>query len=105
LADNDVRQLAIKILTSVVRDGRSLSELLPAAQDELDAHESAVLQELTFGVCRSYGRLDVVVGELLKKPLRNKDTDVRVLIWLALYEIGYMRTNPPRVFTSTAGTD
>jgi len=84
----------------VVRDGRSLSELLPAAQNDLDAREAALLQELTFGVCRNYGKLSAIVDELLKKPLRNKDTDVRVLIWLALYEIGFMRT-PDYAVTSS----
>ena len=77
-----------------------MSELLPAAQNDLDAREAALLQELTFGVCRNYGKLSAIVDELLKKPLRNKDTDVRVLIWLALYEIGFMRT-PDYAVTST----
>ena len=83
-----------------MRDGRSLSELLPAAQSDLDAREAALLQELTFGVCRNYGKLSAIVSVLLKKPLRNKDTDVRVLIWLALYEIGFMRT-PDYAVTSS----
>ena len=77
-----------------------MSELLPAAQNDLDAREAALLQALTFGVCRNYGKLSAVVEELLKKPLRNKDTDVRVLIWLALYEIGFMRT-PDYAVTSS----
>ena len=64
MADSDVRQVAIKLLTSVVRDGRSLSELLPAAQNDLDAREAALLQELTFGVCRNYGKLSAIVDEL-----------------------------------------
>ncbi len=100
MADSDVRREAIKLLTAVVRDGRSLSELLPAAQNDLDAREAALLQELTFGVCRNYGKLSAIVDELLKKPLRNKDTDVRVLIWLALYEIGFMST-PDYAVTSS----
>ena len=85
MADIDVRKLAVRILTSLVRDGRSLSELLPAAQLDLDAREAALLQELSFGVCRNYGSLDGIVAELLQKPLRNKDTDIRVLLWLALF--------------------
>ncbi len=100
MADSDVRLLAVRILTSLVRDGKSLSELLPAAQLDLDAREAALLQELTFGVCRSYGKLDAIVDQLLKKSLRNKDTDVRMLLWLALHEIGSMRT-PDYAVTST----
>lgn len=100
MADTDVRKLAVKILTSLVRDGRSLSELLPAAQLELEAREAAMLQKLVFGVCRHYGQLDAIVNELLQKPLRNKDTDVRMLLWLALYEIAFMRT-PDYAVTSS----
>lgn len=103
MADTDVRKLAVRILTSLVRDGRSLSELLPAAQLELDAREAALLQELAFGVCRHYGRLDAIAGELLKKPPRNKDTDVRMLLWLALYEIAYMSTPDYAVTSSYVG--
>lgn len=100
LAETDVRKLAVKILTSLVRDGRSLSELLPSAQLELEAREAAMLQELAYGVCRNYGRLEAIVDELLQKPLRNKDTDVRMLLWLALYEIAFMRT-PDYAVTSS----
>ena len=40
---------------------------------------------------------------LQKKPLRNKDTDVKILLWLALYEILYMRTPDYAVVDSYAG--
>ncbi len=92
--------MAVRILTSLVRDGKSLSDLLPAAQLDLEAREAAMLQELAFGVCRNYGQLDAIVNELLQKPLRNKDTDVRMLLWLALYEIAFMRT-PDYAVTSS----
>ena len=98
-----MRKVAVRILTSLVRDGRSLSELLPAAQTDLEARESAMLQELAFGVCRNYGKLEAIVGELLQKPLRNKDTDVRMLLWLALYEIAFMRTPDYAVTSSYVG--
>ena len=100
MADTDVRKLAVRLLTSLVHDGKSLSELLPAAQVDLEAREAAMLQELAFGVCRNYGRLEVIIGELLQKPLRNKDTDVRMLLWLALYEIAFLST-PDYAVTST----
>ncbi len=88
------------MLSSLVRDGKSFSDLLPVAQQDLEARDAALLQELTFGVCRNYGKLDGIVSQLLKKPLRNKDTDVRMLIWLALYEMEFMRT-PDYAVTSS----
>jgi len=90
LADSAVRLKAVRLLTSVVRDGKSLGETMPAAQEPMDTRDAAFLQELVFGVCRHYGELDHIVDQLLKKPLKAKDTDVRVLLWLALYELRYI---------------
>ena len=92
MAETNVRLIAVRIMTSLVRDGKSLAELLPAAQEQLEVRDAAFLQQLTFGACRTSGWLEAIVTQLLKKPLRNKDTDVRMIIWLALYELGYMRT-------------
>lgn len=90
------------MLTSVVRDGKSLGDLLRQRQQHLDAREAARLQALTFGTIRWSLRLDAIVDQLLKKPLRNKDTDVKVLLWQALYEILYMRTPDYAVVSSYA---
>ncbi len=99
----NMRLVAIRILTAVVRDGKSLGELLPVARENLESREAALLQELTFGVCRWSFRLQLLLGELQKKPLRNKDTDVKVLLWLALYEIVFMRTPDYAVVNSYTG--
>ena len=96
------RLSAIKMLTAVVKDGRSLSDLIRSRQQSLEAREAARLQELTYGTVRWSYRLDAVVAQLLKKPLRNKDSDVRVLLWQALYEIIYMRTPDYAVVSSYA---
>ena len=88
----DIRLQAVQITTRLLMDGSSLGELLPLAQEKLSARDAAHLQELVFGVTRWSGRLDCELGMLLKKPLRRKDTDVNVVLWLALYEIQYMRS-------------
>ena len=100
---SNTRLTAARILTSVVKDGKSLSELLRKAQETLDTRDAGLLQELTFGVCRWSFRLDALLKPLQKKPLRNKDTDVKILLWLALYEILYMRTPDYAVVDSYAG--
>ncbi len=94
MADNSTnpRLTAVRILTSVVADGKSLGDLLRAAQESLDTRNAALLQELTYGVARWSYRLEALLQPLQKKPLRNKDTDIKILLWMALYEILYMRT-------------
>ncbi|OED37430.1 16S rRNA (cytosine(967)-C(5))-methyltransferase [Chromatiales bacterium (ex Bugula neritina AB1)] len=88
----DVRLTAVRALTSVVRDGKSLGELLPTVQEAMGSRESALLQELTFGTARWCYRLDSQLQQLQKKPLRNKDSDIKIALWLAMYEIEFMRT-------------
>lgn len=73
------------------------------AQEGLESREAALLQELTFGVTRWSYRLDLLLQELQKKSLRNKDADVKMLLWLALYEIVYMRTPDYAVVNTYAG--
>lgn len=94
MAENntDTRLTAVRILTSVVRDGKSLGDLLRTTQESLDTRNAALLQELTYGVARWSLRLEALLLPLQKKPLRNKDTDVKILLWMALYEILFMRT-------------
>lgn len=82
----------MKTLTRVVRDGKSLAELLPAARAGHDTRSLALLQALTFGVARWSLRLDQLLLQLLHKPLRNRDVDVRVTLWMALYEAEYLST-------------
>lgn len=93
---------SIRLLTSVVKDGKSLGELLRTRQQNLESREAARLQELSFGTIRWSYRLDAIVSQLQRKPLRHKDTDVRVLLWQALYEILYMRTPDYAVVNSYA---
>ncbi len=99
----DVRLTAVRLLTSVVRDGKSFGELLPAAQETLDTRNAALLQELTFGAARWSYQLDAQLRLLQKKPLRNKDSDVKMVLWLAMYEIEHMRTPDYAVVSSYAG--
>ena len=53
LAETNVRLIAVRIMTSLVRDGKSLAELLPVAQEQLEVRDAAFLQQLTFGACRT----------------------------------------------------
>ncbi|HHJ80409.1 MAG TPA: 16S rRNA (cytosine(967)-C(5))-methyltransferase, partial [Candidatus Tenderia electrophaga] len=87
----DARVAAAKALDDVIRQGRSLSAVLPQWQDKVAAKDRSLLQELCFGVARWYGRLDVIAAQLLRKPFKAKDTDVRCLILVGLYQMLYLR--------------
>jgi 16S rRNA (cytosine967-C5)-methyltransferase len=68
-----------------VLTGRSLTEVLPAA--EVADRDRALLAELVYGTCRWFHRLDFFVGRLLQRPLKPRDADVRTLLMVGLYQL------------------
>ncbi len=84
------RAIAARIVAQVMVDGRSLSRALetipPAAVDD-----QPLIQEMCYGVMREYHRLSLIIAELLKKPLKEKDGDVQALLLLGLYQLMSMR--------------
>jgi len=87
----NLRAHATKLLTSVVKNNLSLSSLFPYQPANLSVQDEALLQELCFGVCRWYHRLNAQIDMLLDKPLRAKDTDVKILLLLGLYQLEFTR--------------
>ncbi len=85
------RLIAVRCLAGVVDSGRSLSEWLPLLLKEVsDERARGLAQELCYGVLRWYLRLDALAGQLLERPLRNKDRDLHMLILVGLYQLGYL---------------
>jgi 16S rRNA (cytosine967-C5)-methyltransferase len=80
-ADSNPRLVAARLVHGVVQKGVSLSNLLAAQLGALDdPRQRALAQELAFGTLRWYHRLDAVLGHLLAKPLKHKDTDLHALL-------------------------
>ncbi len=78
----------------VIDQGRSLDAALERAllrHPPADT-DRALVQEMSYGALRRYGELDATLKLLLDKPLRRKDHDVRALLLIGLYQLGYMRT-------------
>ncbi|VEI47915.1 16S rRNA methyltransferase B [Actinobacillus equuli] len=49
------------------------------------------MQEITFGVCRVLPRLELVIKQLVAKPLKGKTRLVHCLLLVGLYQLLYMR--------------
>ena len=81
------RQQALAVLQAVLRRGESLSTALPRLDATIPAQDRAFMQMLVFGVMRWYWRLDGLLQLLLQKPLKAKDSDVRLVLMLALYQL------------------
>ena len=85
---NSARYAAIVVLDAVLVKGRSLATARTLiAQGVADPRERSLAMELVNGVLRWRFRLEAVLAQLLNKPLRNKDQDVRLVLLIALYEL------------------
>ncbi len=91
----NTRAVAARILIEVLPfnrpnyHGRSLSEVLPRLGADCD--DRSLLQELCFGVCRWYTRLDKLSASLVKQPFKPKDADIHALLLIGLYQLYYLR--------------
>ena len=94
------RGVAHALLVGVLRDGRSLGASRRQRLDSrLDSREKAFAQELVFGTLRYLPRLDTWLDHVAAHPPR--DTDIRALALLGLYQLGFTRV-PPHAAVSTA---
>lgn len=74
---------ALKILTALLVDKASLSQLMPAS-----AELSPMTKEICFGFCRHYFRLEAMAGHLMKK--RPKEIEIWIVLLMGLYQLHYM---------------
>src|SRR5690606_34785013 len=91
----NARTIAAQILAQVLPLDRknshpkSLSELLPQLS-EADKDQGLV-QELCFGVCRWFTRLDKLAAPLIRQPFKDRDADLHALLLIGLYQMLYLR--------------
>ena len=87
------RSAAVQALKAVCVDRRSLSSAKSVIDDSsLLPRQRAQAMELVNGVLRWRVRLEALLAKLLKKPLRRKDTDLQLVLLVALYEINALST-------------
>lgn len=97
----NLRLMAARIIDKVT-DGQSLSDLLVMTLPSLkEPRDRAFVQNLCYGVCRYYTRLDVILSFLLEKPMRAKDSDVYALLLVGLYQLMDTRVPPHAAVAET----
>jgi len=83
----DARAAAARAITDLLERRRPLSRSLPDLSATVRERDRALMRELAFGTARMLPRLQALVDQLLKKPLRDKDTDVYALLLLGGYQL------------------
>lgn len=82
---DDARLMALRLLGAVLDDGVALADA--PENTSADPRNRAYARHLAYGVLRWLSALDWLASQLLKKPLKQKDRDVRRLVLLGLFQL------------------
>jgi 16S rRNA (cytosine967-C5)-methyltransferase len=93
------RSVALKILQKVFQ-GRSLASVKTDI-NVLEIRQRALAMELVNGVLRWRWKLEFLLAQLMKKPLRSKEQEVKLLLLMALYELMELSTPEYAVVNET----
>jgi len=80
-------RLAAARTVAAVTAGESLDRALPSALADLPQEAQATAQALAYGVLREFERIEAILQQLLRKPLKRKDAIVANLLRVALFEL------------------
>jgi 16S rRNA (cytosine967-C5)-methyltransferase len=98
----NLRSIAALILSQVINDGMSLTKALTTHLPKLKENQDrAFVQALCYGVIRHYFELDFILKQLLSNPLKQKDGDIKALLFLGLYQLQHMRVKAHAAVSET----
>lgn len=87
----NIRALAARSLAPVLLSKASLDTSFEQFSEQTLPADRALFRELCFGVCRQFFVLQAILDKLLGKPLKEKDSDLRALLLLGLYQLMFLR--------------
>jgi len=90
--DGDPREIAVAVVVAMLGQGRSLGACLDEHGNRLGGgRDRAFALELCYGVARWLPRLQACLDLLVKKPIRDKEIQVRAVLLLGIYQLMYTR--------------
>ena len=99
------RLAAARVVAGVVAHGRSLSDVLaPALAGIDDARDRSLAQALIYGTLRFQPRLQLILDELLDKPLKTREADLNGLLLVGLHQISGMSIPDHAAVAATVDT-
>ncbi|GAB3026148.1 16S rRNA (cytosine(967)-C(5))-methyltransferase RsmB [Bowmanella dokdonensis] len=98
-----LRADAATALFSVLEQGKSLREVMPALQARHEDKDKAWLQEMIYGCLRTLPQLQHWSRQLLSKPLKARQKVVEHLLLLGIYQLAFTRISPHAAVAETVG--
>lgn len=97
-----LRAEAAKLISGVVHQGKSLSEILPETQAGLDSDsDRRMVGALVYGALRWYSRMDGLLSAFLERPVPRKQRVLHALMICGLTEQHYLSTPEHAVISET----
>lgn len=97
----DCRAAAAGALAQVIERGQSLDDPLAQGLARVAPQDRALMRQLCYGTLRHYHRLDGILRQLLERPLKRRDGDIRALLLVGLHQLLDLRT-PDHAAISTS---
>lgn len=97
------RYAAAQVITHVFKEQGSLTGLISRFSAHLAPADISFFKELCFGTLRHGYALEHHLNSRLTKSLRNKDSDVKALLMIGLYQMLYMKVSDHAAIGETAG--
>lgn len=97
----NLRLVSARVLLRVVQHRVSLTVALEDGLQSINNKDGAFIQAVCYGVMRHYQRLDYLLGQLVDKPLRSQDSDIKMLLMVGLFQLDYMRVKPYAAVSET----
>ena len=86
----NTRVAVAEVIAQVLR-GKSLSALLPEYAPKVAEKDIGLFKELCFGTLRWYPAIELLLKELMQKPLREKEFEIQGLLASGLYQLIHTR--------------
>lgn len=102
----NIRAIAASILADLESGKGSLGSHLAALKSRAksrnaDLVDTGLLQEILYGCCRWFHLLEYITSQLVSKPLKRKDGDLKCLLIVGLYQLRYLSTPEYAVLNET----
>jgi 16S rRNA (cytosine967-C5)-methyltransferase len=95
------RQAAFGALLAVERGSWS-AEALAAKSVHLDARDAGLASDVVFGTLRHRGELDYLIGKYASRAVDRLDTEVRISLEMALYQMRFLDRVPDHAAVNDA---
>ncbi len=98
----NARLSSLTVLLAVLQQHQSLNDCLAPTLDDLaDSRDRALSQALCYGVLRQLPYLRALLKPLLRKPFKERDQDLEIILLMGVYQLLYTRIPPHAALAET----